>query len=63
MDAILFSANPSMVTVDDAIRHLSNHDELYWEVGFRITGKQVRVSNIRIYAYQRVASRVSSHDS
>src|SRR5262249_8946535 len=36
MDAILFSANPSMVTVDDAIRHLSNHDELYWEVGFRI---------------------------
>jgi endonuclease NucS-like protein len=25
-----------MVTVDDAIRHLSNHDELYWEVGFRI---------------------------
>ena len=36
MDAILFSANPSMVTVDDAIRHLANHDELYWEVGFRI---------------------------
>jgi hypothetical protein len=36
MDAILFSANPSMVTVDDAIRHLSTHDELYWEVGFRI---------------------------
>ena len=25
-----------MVTVDDAIRHLSTHDELYWEVGFRI---------------------------
>lgn len=25
-----------MVTVDDAIRHLSNHEELYWEVGFRI---------------------------
>ena len=36
MDAILFSANPSVVTVDDAIRHSSNHDELYWEVGFRI---------------------------
>ena len=36
MDAILFSANPSMVTVDDAIRHLAEHDELYWEVGFRI---------------------------
>lgn len=36
MDAILFSANPSMVTVDDAIRHLADHEELYWEVGFRI---------------------------
>ena len=36
MDAILFSANPSMVTIDDAIRHLADHEELYWEVGFRI---------------------------
>jgi hypothetical protein len=36
MDAILFSANPNMVTVDDAIRHLADHKELYWEVGFRI---------------------------
>lgn len=36
MDAILFSANPTMVRVDDAIRHLSYHEELYWEVGFRI---------------------------
>ncbi len=36
MDAILFSANPSMVTVDDARRHLADHEELYWEVGFRI---------------------------
>jgi len=36
MDAILFSANPTMVTIDDARRHLANHDELYWEVGFRI---------------------------
>lgn len=34
MDAILFSANPTMVRVDDAIRHLADHDELYWEVGF-----------------------------
>jgi hypothetical protein len=25
-----------MVTVDDAIRHLADHEELYWEVGFRI---------------------------
>lgn len=36
MDAILFSANPSMVRVDDAVRHLADHNELYWEVGFRI---------------------------
>jgi len=36
VDAILFSANPDMVTVDDAIRHLADHKELYWEVGFRI---------------------------
>lgn len=37
MDAILFSARqPELVVVDDAIRHLDNHDELYWEVGFRI---------------------------
>jgi len=36
MDAILFSANPTIVTIDDAIRHLGEHDELYWEVGFRL---------------------------
>ncbi len=36
MDAILFSADPNMVKVDDAIRHLSNYDELYWEVGFPV---------------------------
>ena len=37
MDAILFSARqPDMVVVDDAIRHLDNHGELYWEVGFQI---------------------------
>jgi hypothetical protein len=36
VDAILFSANPDMVTVDDAIRHLADHKELYWEVPFRI---------------------------
>jgi hypothetical protein len=36
MDAIMFSANPSMVRVDDAIRHLADHNQLYWEVGFRI---------------------------
>jgi hypothetical protein len=36
MDAILISADPNMVVVDDAIRHLASHDELYWEVGFAI---------------------------
>ncbi len=36
VDAILFSANPSMVVVDDAVRHLADREELYWEVGFRI---------------------------
>jgi len=34
VDAILFSANPDMVTVDDAIRYLADHKELYWEVPF-----------------------------
>ena len=36
MDAILFSANPNMVEVDDAIKHLASHKELYWEVPFPI---------------------------
>src|ERR1039458_999128 len=35
-DAILFSANPDMVSLDDAIRHLADHDELFWEVGFAV---------------------------
>jgi hypothetical protein len=34
--AILFSADPRTVTVDDAARHLADHEELYWEVGFQI---------------------------
>jgi hypothetical protein len=36
MDAILFSANPSMVDVDDVTKHLEHHKELYWSVGFEI---------------------------
>jgi hypothetical protein len=36
MDAILFSVNPKMANVDDAVWHLDKHDELYWEVGFPI---------------------------
>jgi hypothetical protein len=35
-DAILISANPNMVLVDDAVKHLASHEKLYWEVGFRI---------------------------
>ena len=41
MDAILFSAKPSMVDVDDAIRHLADHKELYWEVGFQIVKEKL----------------------
>jgi len=36
MDAILFSADPEIVIVDEAIKHLDTHQELYWEVGTRI---------------------------
>jgi endonuclease NucS-like protein len=36
MDAILFSANPHRTEVDDGIRHLADHKELYWSVGFQI---------------------------
>jgi hypothetical protein len=32
MDAIVFSANPDVENVDDAVRHLSDHEEIYWEV-------------------------------
>lgn len=35
-DAILFSANPKMVDIDDARRHLEDHGKLYWTVGFRV---------------------------
>jgi len=36
MDAILFSADPSTVLVDDAIKHLAGHEEIYWAVPFPI---------------------------
>lgn len=36
MDAILFSVNPKMARVDDALTHLADHEELYWEVVFAI---------------------------
>jgi len=36
MDSIIFSAKPTMAKVADAISHLGEHKELYWEVGFSI---------------------------
>lgn len=36
MDAILFSARNDIVNVDDAVRHLADHKELYWEAPFQI---------------------------
>jgi len=39
VDAILFSANPNMVSVDDARKHLAEHKELYWSVGCGIAAK------------------------
>lgn len=35
-DAILISANLRWVDMDDASRHLEDHKELYWSVGFQI---------------------------
>ncbi len=35
-DAILISANPTIADVDDARKHLDDHGELYWSVGFPI---------------------------
>jgi hypothetical protein len=40
MDAILFSANPNMANVDDAIKHLTSNRELYWGVLFPIDAKK-----------------------
>src|SRR5438128_1841577 len=36
MDAILFCADPSQASMDDAIHHLQTHTRLYFEVKFRI---------------------------
>jgi hypothetical protein len=50
MDAILFSANPDWVDVNDAIEHLKTHSELYWEVPFPIN-KNKYESPINIEGY------------
>jgi hypothetical protein len=39
VDAILFSAKPNMVDVEDPRRHLADHKEVYWTVGFPISSK------------------------
>jgi hypothetical protein len=36
MDAILFSADPKIVNISGAIKHLSDHKKVYWEIGFSI---------------------------
>ncbi len=36
MDSILFSANPKLVKMSDAIAHLKTHEHLYFEVKFPI---------------------------
>jgi Endonuclease NucS len=36
MDAILICVNPKKVPVDDAVKHLADHNELYWAVTFPI---------------------------
>ncbi|HSV01372.1 MAG TPA: hypothetical protein VLI91_14825 [Roseiarcus sp.] len=37
--AILFSADPTMVIMEDAVAHLRINRELYWAAGFESTGK------------------------
>ncbi|MFB3919569.1 MAG: endonuclease NucS domain-containing protein [Candidatus Velamenicoccus archaeovorus] len=39
MEAILFSVNPDIAKVDDGIRHLAEHPELYWETGWPVIRK------------------------
>ena len=39
MDAILFGSNPRVGDIADAIKHLADHKELYWTVGFKIAKK------------------------
>jgi hypothetical protein len=51
VDAILISADPNLVTVDDAIRHLAEHDELYWEVGFQIATDTISAMSFPIYGF------------
>ena len=61
---ILFSANPKKVRVDDAVRHLDDHQELYWAVAFRVATERL---SYPMYGYihisgGRVEYRVSIRD-
>jgi hypothetical protein len=53
-DAILISANLSMVDIDDAVHHLESHDELYWSVMFRIHSEQF---SFPIYAFIHISGK------
>jgi hypothetical protein len=53
-DAILISANLTMVDVDDAVHHLESNKELYWSVMFPIDTGQFRFP---IYAFIHISRR------
>jgi hypothetical protein len=52
MDAILFSSNPDRTDMDDAIRFLQDHKELYWSVGFQIDRNQFTYP---MYGYMHIS--------
>src|ERR1035441_9145626 len=61
---ILFSANPKKVRVDDAVRHLADHQELYWAVAFRVATERL---SYPMYGYIHISGgqveyRVSIRD-
>ena len=55
MDAILFSDNPNMVDIDDVAKHLSNHETLYWTVGFRFSKATKETLSFPIYGFIHVS--------
>jgi hypothetical protein len=54
-DAILFSANPSLVDIDDAITHLEQHTELYWSVGFRIAKTTKDTFSFPLFGFMHIS--------
>ena len=61
MDAILFSAKPSWVDVNDGISHLASQSELYWEVLFPINVNQFQFP-IYGYSCKRRANEICRND-